>query len=204
MTYFIDFDSTLYNTEMLIDSIIESLAKEVSNHDNHDEVLKFITHEFKVIRVASVFDFCDTLSKKYNVENKTLALAVKDVLADGKKFVYADTIDFLCSLNNHKRVLLTYSTKEGTEYQQLKIEGSGLTKFFDKIIITNNKKCDLDIDYHNSTFVDDSPKAITDIFSKSPKRLIRVNRPNSTYSKIALPQDVITEEVSSLSQISIT
>ena len=186
---------------MLIDVIIEKLAGVLSTHNDYDEVSSFLTCEFKEKRVSDIFGFCEICAKKYDSPPERLINLIKDVASDGKRFVYKDSINFLRSINHHKRVILTYSTKEGSNYQKLKIEGSGLAEFVDEIIITNNKKCDLDIDYQNSTFIDDSPKAIVDIYSKSPKRLIRVNRPNSTYSKITLPENIIIPEVSSLSQI---
>lgn len=203
MIYFIDFDCTLYDTEMLINAIIEDLTNHLSKYAEREEVLKYLVYEFKEKRVASIFEFCKSCAQKYGEKEETIVNLIKNVASDGKRFVYDDSINFLRSINHHKRIMLTYSTKEGTDYQKLKIEGSGLAEFFDEIIITNNNKGDLDIDYGSGIFIDDSPKAIVDIHSKSPLKIIRVNRPNSTYSKITLPENVIVPEVSALLQINV-
>lgn len=201
MIYYIDFDCTLYDTEKLIDEMINDLSMILSNNDNYDEIFNTITHEFKVKRVPDVFKFCEYCAEKYNKDANILKDKIKTILRNGSKFIYSDTIEFLNSLKHKKIKLLTYCTRESTEYQQKKIMGSGLANYFDEIIITNSSKGVLNIDYSNGFFIDDSPKAITEIYKSKPLKLIRLNRPNSTYSKIKLPEDINIPEVKTLSEI---
>ena len=201
MIYYIDFDCTLYDTEKLIDEMIKKLADALSTENDYNEVFDFLTHEFRENRVPDVFEFCYTLSQKYGVNSSVLSDVIKTILSDGSHFVYDDVFSFFDAHKSDKVKLLTFSTKESTEYQKLKIKGSGLEDFFDEIIITNKSKGELNIDYKSGIFIDDSPKVIADIYKKKPLKLVRINRENSTYSAAKLPENIIVPEIKTLLDI---
>ena len=201
MVYYIDFDCTLYDTEKLIDEMINRLATALSKNNNYNEVLSFLSYEFKVNRIPDVFGFCQSLANKYNANVQDLIDLIVSILNDGKRFVYEDAISFLKSKQNDKIKLLTYTKEESTKYQKLKIKGSGLEDFFDEIIITSKSKGELDIDYSSGIFIDDSPKSIVEIYAKNPLKIIRINRENSSYSKLKLPENIIVPEFKTLLDI---
>lgn len=201
MIYYIDFDCTLYDTEKLINEMIERLADALSKNNDYNEVFDFLTHEFKTSRVPDVFKFCGTLAEKYNSSASALSKVIKTILSDGSRFVYDDVLSFFDAHKTDKVKLLTFSTKESTEYQKLKIKGSGLEEFFDEIIITSKSKGELDIDYKSGIFIDDSPKAIADIFKKKPLKLVRINRENSTHFAEKLPENITAPEFKTLSDL---
>ena len=140
MIYYIDFDCTLYNTEKLIDEMIKKLADALATENNYNEVFDFLTQEFRTNRVADVFEFCGTLAQKYDSDASSLTNTIKMLLSDGARFVYNDVAMFFEAHKSDTIKLLTYSTKESTEYQKLKIKGSGLEDLFDEIIITCKNK----------------------------------------------------------------
>ena len=201
MVYYIDFDCTLYNTEKLINEMINELATALSKNNNYSEVFNFLSYEFKVRRIPDVFGFCRTLANKYNASTQDLTYLICSILNNGRRFVYEDAISFLKSKQNYKIKLLTYTKEENAEYQKLKIKGSGLEDFFDEIITTSKSKGELDIDYSGGVFIDDSPKAIAEIYAKNPLKIIRINRENSSYSKLKLPENIIAPEFKTLLDI---
>ena len=200
MNYYIDFDCTLYDTEKLIDELIEKFAT-LLGKNNYSETYKYLTNEFKINRVHDIYEFCNILAEKYKINATTLVDLINSTLCDGKKFVYPDAIAFLKSIKPNKINILTFSANPSTKYQKLKISGSGLEEFFDEIIITDKSKADQNIDYADSVFIDDSPKVIAELYEKRPLKIIRINRENSTYSKIKLPENIIVSEVNSLTDI---
>ncbi len=201
MTYYLDFDCTLYDTEKLINEIIQKLADALSKENDYSEVFNYLNEEFKINRVPDVFAFCKKCAKKYNADSATLVNIINSILKNGKHFVYEDTISFLRKIKNNKIILLTYSVKESVKYQKLKIKGSGLEEFFDEIIITTDSKGDLNIDYKNGIFIDDSPKAIAEIHTKNPLKIIRLNRENSTYKNLKPPEYINAQEIKTLLDI---
>ena len=57
---------------------------------------------------------------------------------------------------------------------------------FDEIIITKDLKYTLDIDYSKGIFIDDKPQDLIGLYSKNPKKVIRLRRIGSKYS----PKDI--------------
>jgi len=90
----------------------------------------------------------------------------------------------------HNNNLLTYGNKE---YQNKKIINSNIAKYFKDIIITEDSKSNLKINFLNSIFIDNNPKEITSFYNKGARHLIRVRKENDNYSNFDLYLDNVLE-----------
>lgn len=187
MNYYLDFDNTLYETSRLSNDMLKGLAYEISKktsiseNDIFDELKSMFNRE----NIYNIYKLAKFFAKKYNIEESILIDKVEDIILDGKKYVYDDVISFLKELKekNHIINVLTYVAKEDLSYQLTKIKGSGLSEYFDNIIISSSLKFNLDLKYEDGIFFDDSPKDLLGLASRNPKILVRVRREKNKYSK---------------------
>ena len=187
MNYYLDFDNTLYETSRLSNDMLKGLAYEISKktsiseNDIFDELKSMFNRE----NIYNIYKLAKFFAKKYNIEESILIDKVEDIILDGKKYVYDDVISFLKELKekNHIINVLTYVAKEDLSYQLTKIKGSGLSEYFDNIIISSSLKFNLDLKYEEGIFFDDSPKDLLGLAPRNPKILVRVRRENNKYSK---------------------
>lgn len=187
MNYYLDFDNTLYETSRLSNDMLKGLAYEISKktsiseNDIFDELKSMFNRE----NIYNIYKLAKFFAKKYNIEESILIDKVEDIILDGKKYVYDDVISFLKELKekNHIINVLTYVAKEDLSYQLTKIKGSGLSEYFDNIIISSSLKFNLDLKYEEGIFFDDSSKDLLGLASRNPKILVRVRRENNKYSK---------------------
>lgn len=185
MNYYLDFDSTLYDTPRLSRDMLDTIAKEICLHTDKDfeEILKELKSMFNRDNIYNIYKLAKYFASKYNIDEKGLIDKVEAVISDGEKYVFEDSIYFLKELKNRKHILnvLTYVVQEDLSYQLSKIKGSGLSEYFDNIIITSSLKFNLDLKYEEGAFFDDSPRDLTGLASRNPKVLVRVNRKNNKY-----------------------
>ena len=205
MKFYIDFDSTLYDTKKLTSSMLEAIIKkscELNKEINYETLFFDCTTTFCREKIYNIYKLCEYVGYKYSVDAQILIVSVNEVIKNGKKYIYSDVINYLSNLKNSgvEMILLTYTSNENLEYQKLKVENSGITKYFDDIIYTTNNKYSLDIDYSDSVFIDDNPKEIIGLCDKNTLQIIRIKRPDAKYSYVQIDKsDVI--EISSLNEL---
>ena len=204
MNYYIDFDSTIYNTRSLVTRMINSLVDTIYSKKNLDKqsLLQEIQSLFNNGN-KHIYEVAKELSNTYNVESNLLITNLNNVISNGSDLVFEDSIPFLLRLKNQNNniFLLTYSNKD-IEYQTLKILGSGLCKYFDAVYITSKPKYELDIDYSNGIFIDDNPEDLQGLYLKNAKRIIRIRREQNSYSKQDI-SNIDIEEYNNLEKIDI-
>lgn len=185
MNYYIDFDNTLYNTPLLTEKMLKSIAESICKQNQFDykEIFKEAKSMFNRENIYNIYKLAEYFSNKYNVSLSSIVNNLNLTILDGKNFVFDDSIKFLKHLkeNGHNVFLLSYC-KESLEYQSLKIVGSGLTDFFDALYITANPKYTLDIDYSTGIFIDDNPSDLIGLYSKKCQKVIRIRRKENKYS----------------------
>lgn len=185
MNYYIDFDNTLYNTSLLTNKMLNSIAEYIKekNNLNFEELYQECKSMFNRNNIYNIYELAKYLSTKYNLQTSLLINNLNKIILDGSDFVFEDTIPFLKKLkeNGHKIYLLTYC-EDSLEYQSMKIAGSKLSDFFDALYITSIPKYNLDIDYTNGIFIDDNPDDLLGLYSKNPKQVIRLKRTKNKYS----------------------
>lgn len=182
MNYYIDFDNTLYNTNLLKEKMLNSIAEIAKNQQNID-ILQECNLLFTNDHIYDIYKLADYICNKYNLNLQQVLKTLDNVILNGSDFTFNDSIPFLEKLHNlnHNIFLLTYSNNN-LKYQTLKILGSGLINYFDALYITSTPKYELDIDYKNGIFIDDNPKDLLGLYSKSAKKVIRLKRAENKYS----------------------
>lgn len=199
MNYYIDFDNTLYNTPLLTERILNSIVNSIkektnlNSEDLYQECKSMFNREY----MYNIFELAKYFANKYNLEASTVINNLNNIILNGSDLVFEDTIPFLKKIKEkgHKIYMLTYC-KDSLEYQSIKVAGSKLSDFFDAIYITSIPKYNLDIDYTNGIFIDDTPDNLLGLYSKNPKQVIRLRRKENKYSVKDLDNNNIKEYLS--------
>ena len=196
MNYYIDFDNTLYETAKLTSLMIAAIGNKIGELAEKDAelIIQDVKDNFNST-IDNIFTHAEKMGKKYNVDSKMVVDAVKAVVDNGKEIVFEDAIRFLERLKEkgHKIFILTYIPQTNQEYQLKKLMGSGITSYFDGIIITAQYKFLLDLDYTNGIFIDDDPRDLNGLFEKNPIKVIRIRKENNKRSKIDIDNKEIEE-----------
>ena len=203
MNYYIDFDNTLYNTPLLLEKLLECITNIICNEKKlyHLDVLNECKEMFGKDKINNIYELSEYFANKYNIDPTKIIAKVNDIILNGESFVFEDVKPFLeklCQKNN--LYLLTHSIDN--KYQANKISGSGIANYFDAIIITNNPKYELDIDYSNGIFIDDNPDDLLGLYNKKANKVIRLRRKENKYSSKDL--DIHIEEYTDFNSIKIT
>ena len=197
MNYYLDFDNTLYETSRLSNDMLNGLADEISikTKKNKIDVFNELKSMFNRENIYNIYKLAKYFAKKYNIEESVLIDKVEGIILDGKKYVYNDVISFLKELKEKNNIInvLTYVAKEDLSYQLTKIKGSGLSEYFDNIIISSSLKFNLDLKYEEGIFFDDNPRDLLGLASKNPKILVRVRRDENKHNKQELDIENLIE-----------
>ena len=185
MNYFIDFDHTLYNTNLITESLLINLSEFIAKNSNNDytNVLKNLKSKFQRGQIYDIYALVSYFSKKYNFNESDAVSLINQTLLNGQKFVFEDSIPFLQYLKSQGNKIYICSYNENKiYYQALKITGSGLLNYVDGIFPTIIHKSFLPVDFKHSIFIDDKPKDLIYIYNKKPFKIYRIRRPGDTYS----------------------
>ena len=204
MNYIIDFDHTLYNTPQLAKDMLTALAKYISKSSqlNYDEILNTLSSKFSRSNdgIYDIYDLIAYFSKKYKFDEKEATDVVNNVISNGEKYLFEDSIPFLQYLKKqgHKIYILSYNESR-VYFQTVKIAGSGLLKYVDGLTTTTTLKGDMPLDFSNCIFIDDKPKDLVSIYKKKPSGIYRIRRENDTYSEIDM--DIKVPEFTNLTKL---
>ncbi len=189
MNFFIDFDHTLYNTPLLTSDMLNALATYISNvsNKNFDDILEVLKNKFKrgLNNIYDIYQLIDYFSTKYNYNVSDATFIVNNIISNGQKYLFDDSIPFLKWLKeqNHKVYILSYNENE-VYFQAVKIAGSGLLKFVDGVFPTTSLKGEIPLDFSKCIFIDDKPKDLISIYKNKPFKIFRIRRKNDTYSEV--------------------
>ena len=200
--YYIDFDNTLYETGRLTKDILMEFTNVISKKKklDADKILEDLTKSFNST-VDNFETFAFMLSSKYQIDYSIFQSHIqKIIIVQGKNYVFPDAFQFLKKLKeNHQSVcILTYVAQSKNLHQQsLKLAGSGLLPYITEIYNTTRYKFELEIDYKNGIFIDDSPRDLEGLYKSGARKLIRIKKPNNqkrTSKKLNLPIEIPTFE----------
>lgn len=188
MKYYIDFDYTLFDTFKFREELYKILKQ-----NNLDESFLKPTPEIakssggKLLNLENLFK---AISKEQNIPEENLLKPLRELMKRIDKYLYDDTLDFLKFLkdNGNEVNLLSWGDKE---FQKEKVCNSGIEKYFDNIIYAEELKFTLsDIDYENSTFIDDSIIDLEGLYNRKAFKVIRIRRKNGKYSdkELTIPE----------------
>lgn len=193
MNYYIDFDNTLYNTPLLKEKMLKSIAN-FAKLQKGLEIFDECNFMFNDNYIYDIYQLALYISNKYDLSLEQILANLNTIILDGSNFVFEDSIPFLEKLHNEKHNIFLLSHSNGDlKYQTAKILGSGLTNYFDTLYITSKPKYELDINYENGIFIDDNPADLLGLYSRSAKKVIRLRRKQNKYSVQNLENCNITE-----------
>lgn len=177
MQTYIDFDGTLFDTDKYVDDFMNIFSEYGITKVEFEEAKKILFHNDELFNIIKITNY---LMKKYNVsdELKEKILALLD-----KSYLYPEVLDCLDVLisSGYELNILTYGDKE---FQKMKVQSTNLSKYLKEIIITDEDKSKLNLDYKHSIFIDNSPIEVEKFYEAGAKKIIRIRRSIDKYSKI--------------------
>jgi FMN phosphatase YigB (HAD superfamily) len=198
--YYIDFDNTLYETGKLTKDVLAGLASTIAaeNGLNKSSVLEDIKASFNST-IDNFFTLAKKLSLRYHIKYKLLYTTITNlIISNGHKYVFPDALEFLKKLKdaNEDVCILTYvANSQNISQQALKLTGSGILAYVSEVYTSTRYKYELELDYENNVFIDDSPRDLEGLYKSGARKLIRIKKPNNekrTSKELNLPQEIPT------------
>ncbi len=172
MNIYIDFDGTLFDTDLFFDDFLLLCQK---YGISKEKVKKEKTH---MKGLFSLEKLVKLLIEKYDLKDDFSAEVEK---LYNPSYLYKDSISFLEKY--YKKYNIIILTKGDYNYQTRKIDCCNFKKYFKKIIITKDKSLEK-IDYQNSVFIDNNPFDLYKYKLNGASKLIRIKHQDDHYSKI--------------------
>lgn len=141
MIIFIDFDDVLFNTKLFKRKLIKVfLANGISRKDFFESYYDYPFKTKKGLKKYDPWQQIKALKEKYNLEEKKIIKDLENLLRNSKEFLFFDSKYFLKKFDKDFLILLSYGDNK---FQEEKVKGSGLAKYFFKIIINDKDKAKL-------------------------------------------------------------
>ncbi len=207
MNVYIDFDSTLFNTDKIrsFNQAVEKGLCEMANL-SLKEAEREVQIATEAVSPRKIYDICKSLENKFSLSENYLRNRIERYLGETEDLIFEDSIPFLKMLEQkgHKINILTYTNKE-FDYQMAKLKSSKILEFVDNVIMCSEHKGELCLDYENGIFIDDNPRELESLFKAgvSEDRLIRVRRVGAGYSAVEIqtfkPREILSfDEIENL------
>ncbi|MEK7488029.1 MAG: hypothetical protein AAB598_01775 [Patescibacteria group bacterium] len=199
MKIFIDFDGVIFDAKKFKNALARICAK-------NGMVRKDFFHIYALAKengeVYSVSHHLRLLARhaKNRIQKKTLRIAIDRLMSDLRSYVFKDVFRFFDRMHKHDLYCVSFGDPA---FQRRKIEGSGVKRYFKRVIVTRGDKGKeiAALCKKNSTsdeqivFVDDSEKHIREVRSIKNAVIIHLCRgknvprsPNADYRVSTLAQ----------------
>jgi len=193
MKIFLDFDDVTFNAKRFKRDLIGVFAKNGITRSEFDNSYYFLSR-----KAANKRDYYDpkkqvtVLRRRNQINRKKLGRDIEIFMKNLSKYVFKDFYEFPKFFKKTDLYLITFGHQK---FQAKKIEGSGIKKFFKKVIISKKDKID-DIlgiikkekfsDSEKMFFIEDYPEQVEEAKKRS-KRLhcFHMFRPEGRYSDLA-------------------
>lgn len=182
MKIVLDFDHTLFDTEKFKQALQDRMAMFGVTVDQFNYNYRIVKEQ------AGYYNYREhlrLLSQAEELDENDLLLSFTEIINTASEYLFSDTLNFLDKLKaitGSELYLLTFGQDE---FQQAKVEASGLKKYFKEIVDTVESKLlyfDQKAELHDAIFIDNRGKTIDQIKSKYPKvTAIWINRVNTPY-----------------------
>ena len=194
--FFIDFDDTLFNTKKFKDDLLKVFFNNGVTEKQFKDSYYCIDSDLKP--KYSPYLQIKKLEGELELDGKKLRSEFDIFIKKTKKYLFDDSMSFLKKIKKDSNYLVLLSYGECL-FQKMKIDNSGVGKFFDQIIVTDEPKLNVilshkKIDYFDKVFfVEDHPeqldKAMRKLESQERKfsekiEIIKISRSDGRYSKI--------------------
>lgn len=175
MKLYVDFDGTLFDTDKYINDIMTIFNEYGINDKIFNETKNILFNEHELFNLDKIINY---FIQSYNIDVE-LKTKIDNLL--NKSYLYSEVINCLDILINsgYDLYLFTYGDYN---FQSMKIEASGISKYFKDIIITDKDKSQLNLDYKNIIFIDNNPYVIKNLSYTSTKNIIRIKRNSDRYN----------------------
>ena len=192
MKVYVDFDRTLFDC----DKFLEDFYTIINKYDIPKDLFKKCQNQSRR-HGFNPYVILNNLEKETSFDKEVYS-DIKDLIHNTSDYLYPDAIPFLEYLhnNNYQVIILTKGNKN---YQKEKIENAKIDKYYTKLIVTMRHKGLLFLNYLHGIFIDDNPRELRSLYIRKPKKIIRITRPNSKYSKEELEYNIL--KVNSLQEI---
>lgn len=177
-TIYFDFDGTLYNSDNLMRQFILLCQKYKISEEEIHTLEKEIFNETKLFNLDELVNH---LQKRYSLSEEFLQEKEKLYLENN---IYSDVYLALAKLKESQKYDIVILTYGNIKYQQKKISNCDILDYIKEVIITEKKKNTINnIDYENSIFIDNHPKQIETLNTRT-RNVIRIRRDTDKYSNI--------------------
>jgi len=141
MKIFVDFDNTIFDTRhQFLDDFFDIFYKYGVSREVFEETLPhFSKTALQTGRCYSPLEHIKTIKKTMgqNIGEKSFLQEMAIFLEDLEEYVFEDFYAFVNQYDKEDLILLSYGENE---FQKQKINGSGVSQFFEDIIITQGDK----------------------------------------------------------------
>lgn len=173
MNIYIDFDRTLFNTDLFLKDFKKIFNNYGISNVFFDECVSKMNNGFDYRLIITEF-------KKNNDLNNNIYSDIDFLFKNICNYLYDDTVQLLKYLKE-KQYKLFLLTRGNLDIQKMKIANSKIENYFEEIIITLKHKGDLNIDYSNSIFIDDNYNELESILLNNPLKVIYLVRKDAKY-----------------------
>ena len=177
MKVYIDFDGTLFDTDKYNKNTKEVFNKYGITNEMFHEAYQELFGKTKLFNLNIIADY---LVDKYSIDKEIY----KEIsVVKNNDYVYPEVINCLKEMNllGFELYILTYGD---ILFQREKIEYSNISKYFKDIIITEQTKTSLNLDFKNIIFIDNNPNETEMFHNVGSKCVIRIKRSTDKYSEL--------------------
>jgi FMN phosphatase YigB (HAD superfamily) len=182
MKIVLDFDHTLFDTEKFKQALQDRMAMFGVTVDQFN-------YNYRIVKEQSGYynyrEHLRLLSQADELDENDLLLSFNEIISSANEFLFPDTLEFLEALKLMSDAELYLLTFGQDEFQQAKVEASGIKDFFREVADTIESKLlyfDQNKDLQNAVFIDNRGKTIDQIKSKYPKiTAVWIKRENTPY-----------------------
>lgn len=179
MKIFVDFDDVIFNAKKFKEDLIRVFVRHgITRHEFENS---YYTFQKKAQLEGKYYDpkkQIEVLRRRNNIDHLELDRDLDAFMADLGKYVFPDACKFLESYKKKDLYLITYGH---VKFQQAKIRGSGLRKYFRRVVISKDDKINI------------IKKTISrDNFSRGERVILIDDRPEQIEKVEAVRKSVVT------------
>ncbi|OGZ44185.1 MAG: hypothetical protein A3J55_04245 [Candidatus Ryanbacteria bacterium RIFCSPHIGHO2_02_FULL_45_17b] len=199
MKIIFDFDNTLFHEEPFVEGMRQDFGACGVPGDVFTEAA-VQAYEGEVWRQ---FQHMNIVADRCGLSINKLNNALEAIIASAHIFLYHDVYPFLQSVHlDHSLSILSFGDDK---FQRMKIEGAGISRFFQYIIVTQNIRKDTDANLLSNgepaLFVEDNPHALEAVKIHVPHiTTVRMRRGHGKYADTSSGRG-IDYEITNLNQL---
>lgn len=179
-----DLDNTLISARKVYRALESSFAKAGIKRKDFQEMYR----ESKVEGVLNLKRFISLAERKFSFSKKEINNILKEIFKEGKEYLYPDVFSFFRKWFSRVDIFLV--SLGDKEFQKEKLKGTGIYKFFKKILITRDERKIKEIQslFHKGKknfVIEDDPETLFYLKRKFKKIItIRINRNEGKYKDL--------------------